>query len=68
MQTDAKAKFSLGKFLSEVRAELKKVHWPTKKDMLSYTTTVILTVFVIAGIIYGIDSAFGFILGKILGN
>lgn len=68
MQTEAKRKFSLGKFLSEVRAELKKVHWPTKKEMLSYTTTVILTVVVIAVFIYGIDSLFGFILGKILGN
>lgn len=68
MQTEANKKFSLGKFLSEVRAEMKKVHWPTKKEMLSYTTTVILTVVVIAIFIYGIDSAFGFILGKILGN
>ncbi|MGB5822899.1 MAG: preprotein translocase subunit SecE [Proteocatella sp.] len=68
MQTEANKKFSLGKFLSEVRAEMKKVHWPTKKEMLSYTTTVILTVVVIAVFIYGIDSSFGFILGKILGN
>ena len=68
MQTEAKGKFSLGKFFSEVRTELKKVHWPTKKEMLSHTTTVILTVVVMAVIIYGIDSVFGFIMSKILGN
>ncbi|WP_028829157.1 preprotein translocase subunit SecE [Proteocatella sphenisci] len=68
MQTDAKEKFSLGKFFSEVRTELKKVHWPTKNEMLSYTTTVLITVVVMAFIIYGIDSVFGFIMSKILGN
>lgn len=68
MQTEAKEKFSLGKFLSEVRTELKKVHWPTKKEIASYTATVLLTVVIIAVIIYGIDSAFGFIMSKILGN
>lgn len=68
MQTEAKGKFSLGKFFSEVRTELKKVHWPTKKEILSHTTTVILTVVVMAVIIYGIDSVFGFIMSKILGN
>ena len=68
MQTEAKGKFSLGKFFSEVRTELKKVHWATKKEMLSHTTTVILTVVVMAVIIYGIDSVFGFIMSKILGN
>lgn len=68
MQTDAKEKFSLGKFLSEVRTEIKKVHWPTKKEMANYTATVLLTVVILAVIIYGIDSVFGFIMSKILGN
>ena len=68
MQTDAKEKFSLGKFLSEVRTETKKVHWPTKKELANYTATVLLTVVILAVIIYGIDSVFGFIMSKILGN
>lgn len=68
MQTDANEKFSLGKFLSEVRTEIKKVHWPTKKEMANYTATVLLTVVILAVIIYGIDSVFGFIMSKILGN
>ena len=68
MQTEAKGKFSLGKFFSEVRTELKKVHWPTRNEVVSHITTVILIVVVMAVIIYGIDSVFGFIMSKILGN
>ena len=61
-------KFSLGKFLREVRAELKKVHWPTKKELGNYTTTVLITVTVIAVLIYlmdrGILAALGLIMGR----
>lgn len=68
MQTEAKEKFSLGRFFKEVRTELKKVHWPTKKEMLSYTTTVILTVVFFSAIIYVIDSGIGYVISKILAN
>lgn len=67
MQTSTE-KFSLGKFLGEVRTELKKVHWPTKKDLTSHTITVIVSVLVLAILIYGIDSLVLFILSKIIGS
>lgn len=61
-------KFSLGKFLKEVRAELKKVHWPTKKELGNYTTTVIITVAVIAVLIYLLDQGILAALGMIMGS
>ena len=61
-------KFSLGKFLKEVRAELKKVHWPTKKELINYTTTVLITVTVIAVLIYLLDKGILGVLGMIMGS
>ncbi len=61
-------KFSLGKFLREVRAELKKVHWPTKKELGNYTTTVLITVTVIAVLIYLMDRGILAALGLIRGS
>ena len=61
-------KFSLGKFLREVRAELKKVHWPTRKELINYTTTVLITVTVIAVLIYLLDKGILGVLGMIMGS
>ena len=35
-------------FLREVKTELKKVTWPTKKDALSGTVVVLVAVFIVA--------------------
>ena len=35
-------------FLKEVKIELKKVVWPTRKDTIASTTVVIILVFIIA--------------------
>jgi preprotein translocase subunit SecE len=35
-------------FLKEVKMELKKVVWPTRKDTIASTTVVIILVFIIA--------------------
>ncbi len=67
MQTSTE-KFSLGKFLKEVQAELKKVHWPTKSELANYTTTVFITVFVLAVLIFAIDSVVVAALGKLIGS
>lgn len=67
MQTEAKnEKKGLGTFFSEVRTELKKVHWPNKKELTNHTLTVVLTVGVVSGLIYLIDSGLAFLVGKFL--
>ena len=46
--------------------EFKKVHWPTKTELLTYTGVVLLSVAVIALMIWVVDSALGALFGLIL--
>jgi preprotein translocase subunit SecE len=41
----------MSRFLRSVAAELKKVNWPNRKELTTYTIVVIATVLVIAFII-----------------
>ena len=45
-------------FIKEVLAELKKVAWPTRKEVVAYSTVVFVAVVVIAAIIFGMDYVF----------
>ena len=47
--------------------ELKKVHWPTKKELITYTEVVLVTVAVIAVAIWIVDSVVAGLFGLILG-
>ncbi len=42
-----------GQFLRDVVKELKRVSWPTRKELFRYTTVVVITV-VIMAIFFGI--------------
>lgn len=44
------------RFFRSVMAELKKVHWPSKKELTTYTVVVIVTVLVVAVLIFGWDT------------
>ncbi|HAW69987.1 MAG TPA: preprotein translocase subunit SecE [Firmicutes bacterium] len=46
-----KAPGKVGRFFREVRAELRKVSWPNRKELTNNTLVVIVTVFVMAGIV-----------------
>jgi len=45
----------IGKFFRQVRAELKKVNWPNREELTSYTTVVIITVIALIAFIGVID-------------
>ena len=45
-------------FLKEVIAELKKVAWPTRQETIAYSIVVLVSVIVIATIIFGLDFVF----------
>lgn len=54
-------KFSAGKFFKSVRSEVKKVTWPTRKDVWKYTL-VVLAMCAFSAIVIGIlDTIFKFI-------
>ncbi len=65
---DAKKKNSRVKsFFRGVWSELKKVHWPTKKQLVTYTGVVILAVLVMALAISVFDWAISSIIELLLG-
>ena len=45
----------VGNFLNEVKTEMKKVSWSTKKELIDSTRIVIVTVFLLAVFIGVID-------------
>lgn len=46
--------------------ELKKVHWPTKKELITYTNVVLVVVVVIAALIWIVDSVVGSVFGYLI--
>lgn len=46
------------RFIREVKAELKKVSWPDKKELSAYTGVVFISVVVAAILIWVIDWSF----------
>lgn len=47
-----------GKFFRGVKAEFKKVVWPTKKELISYTIAVFITTLFVAALISVVDTIF----------
>ena len=45
-------------FLKEVLAELRKVAWPTRQEVVSYSIVVLVSSVVIAALIFGMDFVF----------
>ena len=53
-------------FLKEVKLEIKKVNWPTQKETIRDTLTVILVSIVVAVFLGGIDFIFTRLLDKFI--
>jgi preprotein translocase subunit SecE len=53
-------------FLGNVKSELVKVTWPTKKDTYSSTFVVIAFVFMVAVFLWGVDSVLSVLVKKLL--
>lgn len=53
-------------YFKEVRSELKKVTWPNRKELTQYTTVVFVSVFIVAVVIWIVDSALTGLLNLIL--
>ena len=49
----------IGGFFREVVSELRKVIWPTRQELLTYTTIVVAFVTVMTAIVAGFDYGFG---------
>jgi preprotein translocase subunit SecE len=49
----------LSRFFREVVAELGKVIWPTRKELVTYTAVVIVFVSIMCALVTGLDIGFG---------
>lgn len=58
--------FNLKQFLGEVSAELKKVSWSTKKELVTYTEVVFVAVVIVCALIWICDTIFARIFHLIL--
>lgn len=45
-------------FMKELRTELKKVTWPSRKDLVTNTVTVIMITLIISAIVFVLDFSF----------
>ncbi|HET9444548.1 MAG TPA: preprotein translocase subunit SecE [Acidimicrobiales bacterium] len=45
-------------FLKEVRGELRRVAWPTKAEVVNYSTIVLFTLILLVALIFVLDYAF----------
>jgi preprotein translocase subunit SecE len=53
------------RFFRNVIAELKKVNWPNRKELITYTIVVIITVLVVSLIMTFWDAILSFIFTKL---
>ena len=53
-------------FLREVRVEMSKVAWPTRKELKDSTVVVLVAVFITAILTGGADRFFSFLLGLVM--
>lgn len=54
-------------FFRGVWAELKHVHWPTKKQVMVYTGVVLLTILVVMVVLWVFDTLLGLGIDGLLG-
>lgn len=57
----------LPQFLREVRAELRRVNWPSRKQIVSYTVIVLVLTLVLTSFVWGVDEGIRRIIINTLG-
>lgn len=57
----------VSEFLSQVKLELQKVTWPSKKDTTASTTVVIVLVMISAVFLWGVDFVLSRLIQLVLG-
>jgi preprotein translocase subunit SecE len=54
-----KERVGAAEFTRQVRAELRKVAWPTRAEVINFSTVVFVALVLLTGLIFGLDYAFG---------
>jgi preprotein translocase subunit SecE len=67
-ETDgARQRTPLPQFLREVRSELRKVNWPSRQQIVSYTVVVLVLTLVLTTFVWGVDEGIRRIVLNTLG-
>ena len=61
------AKTSPGEFVNQVRAEARKIVWPTRRETVTTAIMVLILTTMLAVFFFGVDSAFNAIVKFLLG-
>ncbi|MBQ7755946.1 MAG: preprotein translocase subunit SecE [Oscillospiraceae bacterium] len=55
------------KYFRDLKSELKKVVWPTRKTVVNNTGIVLVVMLVVGLFLAGVDTGVGFIIDKLIG-
>ncbi|HYE81887.1 MAG TPA: preprotein translocase subunit SecE [Clostridia bacterium] len=61
-------KFDVAKSFRETRAEVKKVTWPNRKELLQHTEVVVTSIILVGALLWIVDMAFGQALNLVIGK
>ncbi len=61
------AKVNPGEFFNQVKAETRKVVWPTRRETMMTALMVVIMTTILAIFFFGVDSAFSAIVKALLG-
>jgi preprotein translocase subunit SecE len=59
-------KFDIAKSFRETRAEIRKVSWPNRKELLQHTEVVVTSIILVGAVLWIVDMAFGGVLNTFL--
>lgn len=65
LQTDKGRKFAA--LVTEAKAEVRKVVWPTRQELIQTTMIVVVFVLFMALVLWGLDSLIGWIVSLVIG-
>ncbi len=57
-----KKRITVKQFLIEVQAEMKKVTWPTRQEVTSYTVVVLIVTTFVGAFVWGLDQFFSWLV------
>lgn len=61
-------KIEMGKFYRETKSEIKKVTWPSRKELIQHTEVVVTSIILVGALLALADFTFGKITELVLGR
>jgi preprotein translocase subunit SecE len=62
----AKRKLDFGKSFRETRAEVRKVSWPNRKELIQHTEVVVTSIILVGAVLWIVDLAFSQIINLLI--